>query len=129
MEQQDMHISAHIMHILPHMDEPRIIMPIVIWHMAAQSSSMHVISDVMPSILLQHIIISMHIDMHMPQSSIHRHIEFMSIFIMSIEFPRFSLVDFGPWTGQLASASTSFNRRMLKATEMRNQCAIKNKCV
>ena len=87
MEQQDMHISAHIAHILLHMDEPRIIMPMVIWHMAAQSWSMHIISGVMPSILLQHIIISMHIDMHMPQSSIHRHIESMFIFIMSIGLP------------------------------------------
>jgi hypothetical protein len=38
----------------------------------------------MPSILPHFIIVSMHIDMHIPQSSIHRVIELMSIFIMSI---------------------------------------------
>jgi hypothetical protein len=46
---------------------------------------MQAISGVMASILPHFIIVSMHIDMHIPQSSIHRFIEFMSIFIMSIE--------------------------------------------
>lgn len=45
---------------------------------------MQAISGVMQSILLQLIVISMHIDMHIPQSFIHRHIVFISIFIMSI---------------------------------------------
>jgi hypothetical protein len=82
--QHIMHISAHIMHIFAHIADPRIMQPIVIWHMAAQSWSMQAISGVMPSILPHFIIVSMHIDMHIPQSSIHRHIELMSIFIMSI---------------------------------------------
>jgi hypothetical protein len=82
--QHIMHISAHIMHIFAHIAEPRIMQPIVIWHMAAQSWSMQAISGVMPSILPHFIIVSMHIDMHIPQSSIHRVIELMSIFIMSI---------------------------------------------
>jgi len=38
----------------------------------------------MASILPHIIIVSMHIDMHMPQSSIHRRMDVMSIFIMSI---------------------------------------------
>ena len=82
--QHIMHISAHIVHIFAHIAEPRIMQPIVIWHMAAQSWSMQAISGVMPSILPHFIIVSMHIDMHIPQSSIHRVIELMSIFIMSI---------------------------------------------
>jgi hypothetical protein len=89
------HISAHIAHILPLIMDPRIMQPIAIWHMAAQSWSMQHISGVMPSILLHFIIVSMHIDMHMPQSSIHRHMDFISIFIISIGFT-FQLVDFAP---------------------------------
>jgi hypothetical protein len=88
-------IFMHIAHILPLIMDPRIMQPIAIWHMAAQSWSMQHISGVMPSILLHFIIVSMHIDMHMPQSSIHRHMDFISIFIISIGFT-FQLVDFAP---------------------------------
>jgi hypothetical protein len=42
---------------------------------------MQAISGVMQSILAQLIMVSMHIDMHIPQSSIHRHIVFISHFI------------------------------------------------
>lgn len=80
------HISAHIVHILAHIDEPRIIMRIVISHISAQSIIMQRISAVMPSILPHIIFVSMHIDMHMLQSSIHRHMEAISIFIISIAF-------------------------------------------
>jgi hypothetical protein len=102
--QHIMHISAHIMHIFAHIAEPRIMQPIVIWHMAAQSWSMQAISGVMPSILPHFIIISMHIDMHIPQSSIHRVIELMSIFIMSIGVSLF-ISGFQPvgWTEFLPS--------------------------
>jgi hypothetical protein len=62
---------------------------------------MHAISGVMQSILPQVIIVSMHIDMHIPQSFIHRHIEVISIFIISIEFP-LPLVEFRPWPVHLS---------------------------
>jgi hypothetical protein len=45
---------------------------------------MHAISGVIISILPHIIIVSMHIDIHIPQSSIHRRMEPMSIFIVSI---------------------------------------------
>jgi hypothetical protein len=117
--QHIMHISAHIMHIFPHIAEPRIMQPIVIWHMAAQSWSMQAISGVMPSILPHFIIVSMHIDMHIPQSSIHRVIELMSIFIMSIGFSLF-IGGFQPvgWTGFLPSLKSCRSWRKMTRVKL-----------
>jgi hypothetical protein len=93
--------------------------PIVIWHMAAQSWSMQAISGVMPSILPHFIIVSMHIDMHIPQSSIHRVIELMSIFIMSIGFSLF-IGGFQPvgWTGFLPSLKSCRSWRKMTRVKL-----------
>jgi hypothetical protein len=120
--QHIMHISAHIVHIFAHIAEPRIMQPIVIWHMAAQSWSMQAISGVMPSILPHFIIVSMHIDMHIPQSSIHRVIELMSIFIMSIGFSLF-IGGFQPvgWTGFLLSLKSCRSWRKMTRVKLASE--------
>lgn len=64
---------------------------------------MHAISGVMQSILLQLIMFSMHIDMHIPQSSIHRHIAFISHFIRFIGI-LFHGVEYSPKAGQHAGS-------------------------
>ncbi len=119
MSAQAMHISAHIAHILGHIGDIRIMQLIAISHMSAQSWSMHAISAVIDSIFPQVIIVSIHIDMHMPQSLIHRDMAFMSIFIMSIAVSS-SRVDFGPKAGPHCCGRT-YSRTVAVQSASRNR--------
>ncbi len=63
-----MHISAHLVHIAAqtshiclHIIEPRIMQLAVVWHISAQSSSMHIIAGVMAMpCYMQVVMVSMH---------------------------------------------------------------------
>lgn len=67
-----MHISAHMEQTLPHIGDMRIMHRMAVWHISMQSSIMHIISMVMELFFKHIIMVSMHIVMHMEQSSIHR---------------------------------------------------------
>jgi hypothetical protein len=69
---QLMHISLHVEQTLPHIGDMRIMHRMAIWHMSMQSSIMHIISIVMEPFFMHIIMVSMHMLMHMEQSSIHR---------------------------------------------------------
>jgi hypothetical protein len=72
---QLMHISMHMPHILLLIGDIRIMQRIAMSHMSMQSWSMHIISRLMEPFCIPIIIVSLHIVMHMQQSSIHRCME------------------------------------------------------
>jgi|GEM_PF-6783246 hypothetical protein len=82
-----MHISAHIEQTLPHIGDMRIMHRMAVWHISMQSSIMHIISIVMEPFFMHIIMVSMHMLMHMEQSSIHRCMDAeRSIIIADISF-------------------------------------------